>query len=139
MKKSTNNIKGLIVYTTFMLEKINKLSIDQLKVTPKEAMIPFNEIVSVTTNHRADNNIIVRTINKETYYSNNSINRFIKKMKEHSELTFEKIQGGLAINIGSIKYKSNLALVELVNGDQHIVGRSFKARFQKAILRVWFR
>jgi len=65
MKKLISNIKnGLIIYTTFMLERKSKLSINELIKKPKEVFVNFSEIVAISTTGLPKNWIKIMTIVK---------------------------------------------------------------------------
>ncbi|MFD1064305.1 hypothetical protein ACFQ1Q_13705 [Winogradskyella litorisediminis] len=138
MSKILTHIKqGIIVYTTLALQKINQLSIDKLKKQPKETFLKFNEIASVSTDGMPDNWISIKTINNESiFYEDKSIINFVK-IAEKNSVIFQKITGKLAVNIALLKYKSNLSVVELVNGDIHKVNRRFKTRLKNSLSKIW--
>jgi hypothetical protein len=129
--------KGIIVYTTIALQKINQLSIEKLKSNPKEAFVSFSDILSVSTKDMPDNWISIKIIDGDkTYYEDRSISNFIKTAKRNN-VVFQKITGKLALNICLFKYKSNLSVVELINGDTYTVNRHYKGKLKTALLSVW--
>jgi hypothetical protein len=129
--------KGLIVYTTLALQKINQLSIEKLKSNPKEAFVKFSDIVSVSTTDMPDNWISIKVIEgNKTYFEDRSIINFINIAKKNGVL-FQKLTGKLAVNISLLKYKSNLTVVELINGDTYTVNRRYKGQLKTALLNVW--
>ncbi len=138
MSKLLTHIKqGIIVYTTLALQKFNQLSIDKLKKQPKETFLKFNEIASVSTDGMPDNWISIKTINNESiFYEDRSIINFVN-IAEKNNVVFQKITGKLAVNIALLKYKSNLSVVELVNGDIHKVNRRFKTRLKNSLSKIW--
>ncbi len=137
MKTLISNIKrGLIVYTTLALQKINLLPVDKLKKTPKEAMIEFSDVVSVSTLNMPDNWVEISTIDNKKYFEDRSIVNFIN-MAERNGFFFQKITGALAVNISLLKFKSNLTIVELINGEIYTVKRHYRGKLKTALLKVW--
>lgn len=129
--------KGLVVYTTLTLQQTNQFSIEKLKKAPKEAMVEFSNICSVSTKDMPDNWIQIKMVDGSVYFENRSIINFISIAEKNSLYIFQKITGRLAININLIKFKSNFSVVELVNGDIFHVNRHYKGRLRKAIFKVW--
>lgn len=137
MEVLKNIKKGLIVFTTLALQKINQLSVDELKNNPKEAFINFSNIVSVSTTNMPDNWISIKVIEGDkTYFEDRSIINFINIAKKNG-IVFQKLTGKLAVNISLLKYKSNLTVVELINGDIHTVNRHYKGKLKTSLLNVW--
>ena len=138
MSKIITHIKqGIIVYTNLAIQKFNQLSINTLKKKPKEAFLKFNEITSVSTDSMPDNWISIKTLHSDRiFYEDRSIVNFIK-MAEKNGVVFSKITGKLAINLLLLKYKSNLSVVELTNGEIHQVNKRFKSRLKSSLMRIW--
>ncbi len=138
MKNLTSKIKkGLIVYNDLALQKINQSSIEELKSNPKESIINFSDILSISTKNMPNNWISIKVINSDNiYFEDRSISNFIK-IAQKNEYIFQKITGNLAINLELVKYKSNLSIIELINGDIYRVNKHFKGDLKTALLTVW--
>ena len=129
--------KGLIVYTTLALQKANQYSVEVLKSNPKEAFLCFSKIVSVSTKEMPNNWIAVKIINDDRiFYEDRSICNFIQIAKINN-VVFQKISSQVAINISMVKFKSNLTVVELINGDIYKITKHFKREFKNALLTLW--
>lgn len=130
-------IKGLVVYTTYMLNKANKLSIEKLKKKPKEAMVFFSEVTEVSTSNMPNNWIKLKTTEGKIFYEDKSIVSFIRIVEENTNIVFQKIGKKIAININLATHKSNLSIIELKNGDIYEVNKRYRGKLKIALSRVW--
>lgn len=133
--KTKNKKRGIILYTSCLLNKMNQNSRITPQKNPKEVFVLWTEIMYVTTT-KIDNWIRVKTTNGKVYFEESSLVNFTR-LAENSSFIFSKITGGMAVNVAKIIAKTDYSNIILENGEIHKINKYLKNRFKYNLLRVW--
>ncbi|GGG25441.1 hypothetical protein GCM10011344_27620 [Dokdonia pacifica] len=133
--KKINQKKGVFVYINYLLTNAKNKTIEYLKENPKETRIHFKDVLWISTENMAKNWIKIKAIKHEKLlYENRSMVNFIRIAGKQE---FCKIAKNLTVNLFHIKRKSNLAIIELTNGDTFKVNRSYRSELRSRLLMIW--